>query len=86
MRRGYRDALRFLARGIKCPHELHTRDRLVTVRIGGKTPHKLHAHVQDPLSTAELHTSPEGTLKRDMNIVPREANKPLARPCKYMGV
>jgi len=29
------------------------RERLVTVRTGGKTPHKLHAHVQDPLTTAE---------------------------------
>lgn len=57
----------------------------MTVRVGGKTPHKLHAHVQDLLSTAELNTSPEGTLKRDTNIVPKEANTSLARPWKYMG-
>jgi len=61
------------------------KDLLVTVRTGGKTPHKLHAHVQDPLSTAELHTSPEGTLKRDTNIMPREANTPLCAAMKVYG-
>jgi hypothetical protein len=57
----------------------------MTGRIGGKIPHKLRAQVQDPLGAAELNTSPEGTLKRDTNIMPREVNTPLCTHIKMYG-
>jgi len=37
------------------------------------------------VNTVELHTSPEGMLRCDTNIVQREVNTSLARPWKYMG-